>query len=359
MLVKSIWKQSMDHMKTAKEMLQTVPRSRIGFFPTPLHRLNNISNDLGVNLYIKRDDMTGVNLFGGNKVRKLEFLIGYAKEHGYDTVFTFGATQSNHAMETASMCNAQGLKSILYLVDLTEQKEERPKANLLLDMILGAEVHIIPANGREEAEADLEAEELCRKQVEQMEKEGHKCFVIPEGGANYIGSTGFINGYAEMLEQMAQLNEKPDYIFHATGTGGTLAGLAAGRALLESDASIYSVTVSPKELSHLEKVANIANESLRYIGSDKTVLPSDMHYELSYYGEGYEKPTKEATEAIQYLARKEGIIVDPVYTGKAFSGMLDCIRSEKIPQGSTVVFWHTGGATGIFAEPEIVGEIWK
>ena len=192
-----------------------------------------------------------------------------------------------------------------------------------------------------------------------MEKEGHKCFVIPEGGANYIGSTGFINGYAEMLEQMEQLNEKPDYIFHATGTGGTLAGLAAGRALLESDASIYSVTVSPKELSHLEKVANIANESLRYIGSDKTVLPSDMHYELSYYGEGYEKPTKEATEAIQYLARKEGIIVDPVYTGKAFSGMLDCIRSGKILQGSTVVFWHTGGATGIFAEPEIVGEIWK
>lgn len=346
-------------IQEAKEMIQTVPRSRNGFFPTPIHKLKNISNDLGVNLYIKRDDMTGVNLFGGNKVRKLEFLIGYAKEHGYDTVFTFGATQSNHAMETATMCNIEGLKCVLYLVDLTEQKEDVPKANLLLDMILGAEIHIVPANGREEAEADLEAEELCKKQVEQLEKEGHKCFVIPEGGANYIGSTGFINGYVEMMWQMKELNEKPDYIFHATGTGGTLAGLAAGRALLQSDALIYSVTVSPKQLSHLEKVAKIATESLHYIGSDKIVLPSDMHYEMSYFGEGYEKPTKAATEAIQYLARKEGIIVDPVYTGKAFSGMLDCVRSGKVPKGSTVVFWHTGGATGIFAEPEIVGSIWK
>lgn len=349
----------MNNTNEAKERLSNISRSRLGFFPTPLHKLKNISADLDVNLYIKRDDMSGVNLFGGNKVRKLEYLIGYAKKNGYDTVCTFGATQSNHAMETVSLCNVEGLKCILYLVDLTTNKEEIPKANLLLDRILGAEIHIIPANGREEAEADLEAEELCKKHVKKLEKEGHKCFIIPEGGANYIGSTGFANGYIEMIEQLEELHEIPEYIFHASGTGGTLAGLAAGRALIDSKALIYSVTVSPKDERHLEKVAKIANQSLQYIGSNKTINPSDMHYETSYYGEGYEKPTKEATEAIQYLARKEGIIVDPVYTGKAFAGMLDCIRKGIIPKGSTVVFWHTGGATGLFAEQEIVGDVWK
>ncbi len=173
-----------------------------------------------------------------------------------------------------------------------------------------------------------------------------------------MGAVGFIEGYVEFVEQTEALGIRPDYIFHGTGTGGTMAGLAAGKVLTGSDAEIISVQVSWKDEGYPERTESLANESLGLIGAAKQVKAArDIHTDQDYYLPGYEIPNEAASEAIRLLAEKEGLFIDPVYTGKAFAGMLDYIRKGKVPQGSNVVFWHTGGATALFAEKEILGRI--
>lgn len=343
----------------ARELLKRLPKAELGFFPTPLYRLNRLSAELDVNLYIKRDDFTGMNLFGGNKVRKLEYLMGDALAQGCEYVFTFGATQSNHAMQTVSACRRCGLKPVLYLVAIVKPDEDDIRSNLLLNKLMGAEIHIVElAEGETEAEADARSVELARAHQKRLEAEGHKCYEVPVGGASPIGSVGFIEGFVEFAEQAEAMQMHPDVIFHATGTGGTMAGLAAGKVLTGSDPTIISVNASFKDEGYPERTAGLANESLELIGAACRVEATrDIHTDLNYYLPGYEIPNEAATEAIRLLAEKEGLFIDPVYTGKAFAGMLDYIRSGKTPQGSNVVFWHTGGATALFAEKEILGEI--
>ncbi len=347
--------------KTYRELLNSQPKQRLSFLPTPLQRLDRLSDQLGVELYLKRDDMTGISQFGGNKIRKLEYLLGDAVSQGCDTVFTFGATQSNHAMQTATACRRLGLTPILYLVAVVEPSPEDLRSNLLLDQILGAEIHIIHIEeGETEEEAEDRAVLLAREQADHLEAEGHRCYLIPMGGANEIGSCGFVEGYLELQEQLEALRCSADFLFHAVGTGGTMAGLAAGRCLTGSETRIISVLVSPKGEDFPEKVEHIANGTLTRIGADPSCRvrrERDLTLERGYFGAGYEIPTEASSEAIRLLARTEGVLVDPVYTGKAFSGMLDYIRSGRIPRGSTVVFWHTGGATALFAEKSILGEI--
>lgn len=345
-----------------RKYLNTVPKQKLSFLPTPLHKLERLSEQTGVNIYMKRDDMTGVSQFGGNKIRKLEYLLGDAVAKGCDTVFTYGATQSNHAMQTVTACRRLGLTPILYLVAIVEPDEQDIRSNLLLDQILGAEIHVIKIrDGETEEEAEERSFAEAKEHMARLEAQGHRCYDIPMGGANGIGSAGFIEGYVELTEQLEALGIHADYLFHATGTGGTLAGLAAGHNLVHSDTRIISVNVSFKEQKHLKKVEAMANAALAYIGAESAAYPveaeRDLHYDLNYYLPGYEIPSEGASEAIRLLARTEGILVDPVYTGKAFAGMLDHIRTGKVPQGSTVVFWHTGGATALFAEKEILGDI--
>lgn len=342
-----------------KKYIESVPRKDIGFFPTPLHRLERLSEELGVNLFLKRDDLTGISLFGGNKVRKLEYLMGDAMEKGCDTVFTFGATQSNHAMQTVTACRRFGLTPILYLVAVVEPDEEDLRANMLLDRVLGAEIHIVSMKGMTEQEADEQAARQAEEHKKRLEAQGHKCYMVPMGGASPVGSVGFARGFVEMADQMEALAEQADFVFHSTGTGGTLAGLAAGKRMIDSSTSIISINVSPKPSSHHNKVAELANQTLEYLGCGKRVTAEELHFDQGYYAPGYEMPNAGGTEAIKLLAGKEGILLDPVYTGKGFAGMLDYIRTGKVPQGSTVVFWHTGGAVALFAEREIVGDIFQ
>ncbi|MDD5936857.1 MAG: D-cysteine desulfhydrase family protein [Clostridiales bacterium] len=339
------------------EKLAALPKVSLGFFPTPLHKLENISKDLGVNLYIKRDDFSGRNLFGGNKIRKLEYLLGDAKKQGCEYVFTYGATQSNHAMQTAAACRTVGLKPVLYLVAIVPVDENDIRSNLLLDQIFDAEIHIVSV---QEGETEEQAEErsfvMAAERQKELEAEGHKCYNVPMGGASYVGSTAFMGGYLELTKQMESFNLHADYLFHATGTGGTLAGLVAGKKAMESDTEIVSVNVSAKDDSYLIHVADLANEALDHLGLDTRIDGfKDLHTDLNYYAPGYEIPNERAKIAIKYLASMEGLLVDPVYTGKAFAGLLDYIRTGKVKQGSTVVFWHTGGATALFAEKSIVG----
>lgn len=343
----------------ARKLLERLPKAELGFFPTPFYRLDRLSEELGVNLYMKRDDFTGMNLFGGNKVRKLQYLIGDAAARGCEYVFTFGATQSNHAMQTVSACRRCGLKPVLYLVAVVEPDEEDLRSNLLLDKIMGAEIHIVRMEpGEEEADAEERSVQMAREHMKRLEAEGHPCYEVPMGGASPVGSVGFIEGYVEFMEQTAAVGLHPDYVFHATGTGGTMAGLVAGKVLTGSDARVISINVSWKDDGYPKRTEGLANESLALIGAEETVdARQDIHTDPNYYLPGYEIPNEPAAEAIRLLAEKEGLFIDPVYTGKGFAGMLDYIRTGKTPQGSNVVFWHTGGATALFAEKEILGAI--
>ena len=334
--------------------LSTLPRAALGFFPTPFHRAENLSRELGIDLWIKRDDLTGMSLFGGNKVRKLEYVLGEARARGCDTVVSYGATQSNCAMQVATACRRLGMRPILYLVAIVEPAELR--ANLLLDYVLDAEVHLVPLNGGTEEEAEEEAVRLGRAHMARLEGEGHICCEVPMGAAQPLGSAGFIGGWAELLDQCRGQGIAPDYLFLGTGTGGTLAGLAAGRKLMGGP-EIVAVNVSPTDEGYPARTAALGTRALRAIGSDETLRPEDFRTDLGYYGAGYEAPAPAATAAIRRLARTEGILVDPVYTGKALSGLIDYAEQGKIPRGSTVVFWHTGGATALFAEPEMVGPV--
>jgi L-cysteate sulfo-lyase len=342
-----------------RRLLQSQPKVKIGFFPTPLHKLDSLSEELGVNLYIKRDDMTGISLFGGNKVRKLEYLLGDAIAQGCDTIITFGATQSNHAMQTVTACCKYGLKPILYLVAYVEPLDDDLRSNLLLDKIMGAEIHIISMKDRTEEEAHALSLKLAEQRRSELKTEGHKCYTIPGGGANNIGSSGFVAGFVEMDQQMKEIGQHADYVFHSTGTGGTLAGLVAGKVLTDSDTSIISISVSEKSDDYRRNTAILATDTLTYLGSDKIVSEENLHIDQNYYKPGYEIPNEGSINAIQLLARKEGIFLDPVYTGKGFAGMLDYIRTGKVHKGSTIVFWHTGGGTALFAEKDMVGDVTK
>lgn len=347
-------------VEEAKNLLARLPRTSLGFYPTPLHKLERLSAELGVNIYLKRDDLSGVSTFGGNKMRKLEYLLGDALAQGADTVFTYGATQSNHAMQTVAAACKCGLHPVLYLVSVVEPDKETLRANLLLDYIYGAEVHIVQMEpGEEEADAEARSFAMGAEHVERLRAEGKHPYDVPMGGASPVGSVGFAGGFVELEEQCAAAGIKPDYLYHASGTGGTLAGLAAGRALLGADMRIVSVAVSPKDEGYEARTADLANRALGVIGAsnDVRVSAEDLQVERGYFAPGYEIPNEWGNGAIRRLARTEGVLMDTVYSGKAFGGLLDHIERGIVPQGSTVVFWHTGGATALFSEPQIIGDL--
>ncbi|MCI5448783.1 MAG: D-cysteine desulfhydrase family protein [Coriobacteriaceae bacterium] len=347
-------------VEEAKNLLARLPRTNLGFYPTPLHKLERLSAELGVNIYLKRDDLSGVSTFGGNKMRKLEYLLGDALAQGADTVFTYGATQSNHAMQTVAAACKCGLHPVLYLVSVVEPDKETLRANLLLDYIYGAEVHIVQMEpGEEEADAEARSFAMGAEHVERLRAEGKHPYDVPMGGASPVGSVGFAGGFVELKEQCASAGIKPDYLYHASGTGGTLAGLAAGRALLGADMRIVSVAVSPKDEGYEARTADLANRALGVIGAshDVRVSADDLQVERGYFAPGYEIPNEWGNAAIRRLARTEGVLMDTVYSGKAFGGLLDHIKRGLVPQGSTVVFWHTGGATALFSEPQIIGDL--
>lgn len=347
-------------MDSLRLLISNKPKSKLGFFPTPLYKLENLSKILNINLFIKRDDFSGMSLFGGNKIRKLEYLMGDAITKGCDTVFTYGATQSNHAMQTVTACRRLGLNPVLYLIAYVEPDEADIRSNMLLDRILGAEIHIVKSkDGETERDTETRCFAMGKDHAAYLEKQGHLCYNIPLGGASPIGSSAFIGGYLEMMDQCEEMGIKPDYIFSATGTGGTLAGLTAGRCLLSSKAKIVAIAVSDKKPDYEEHCAQLANKSLEWLGSGERISSDFFTVDRNYFAPGYEQPNAMATEAIRLLARTEGLLIDPVYTGKAFAGLLGHIREKQVAPGSTVIFWHTGGATALFAEKEILGELSK
>lgn len=343
--------------KPLSEKLRSIPRIELGFFPTPLYKLDKLSEELGVHLYIKRDDLTGKNNFGGNKTRKLEYLLGAAKEDKCAYVLTYGATQSNHAMQTVWTAVSNGFKPVLYLVAVVKPDEER-KANLLLDAIYDAEVHLVDIReGESYADAAERSRLLAKERMNQIMLAGASCYDIPAGGANAVGTLGYISCMNEIYSQTTHSGITFDYLYHATGSGGTMAGLVAGQKVLGLKTIIKSVATLETAADYEERMAQLAVDSLALLGLDELVQKSDFHVEKNFYAPGYEKPSPAATKAIKRLAKTEGILLDPVYTGKAFSALLHDIQQGLIEPGCDVLFLHTGGVSTLFAEKEIIGDI--
>jgi D-cysteine desulfhydrase len=311
----------------------------LGFFPTPLHRLKNLSEKYTpYHIFIKRDDQTGL-ASGGNKTRKLEYLIREALDKGCDTVITAGAQQSNHCRQTAAACAIANLKCHLLLGGTAPEKYN---GNLLLSDLLGAQIHFTGENRKGE---DIES--LKNK----LELDGKKPFVIPYGGSNITGALGFVNAVRELKTQLIDQNLKIDYLFFASSSGGTQAGLTLGNDLYHLNMTLIPIGIDKDEtqgLSLEKMVLMLVNEGKLLLNIKKEYTPKDVKINNDYNEAGYGVITKNEKVALKELAQNEGILLDPVYTGRAFYAMLNYLNEKKLPSDANILFWHTGGLPANF-----------
>ena len=322
--------------------LSRFPRVRLAHLPTPLEALPRLSGHLdGPNLYIKRDDCTGLAT-GGNKTRKLEFLMAEAIQEKADTVITQGAVQSNHARQTAAAAARLGMECELLFENRVQDPDDAylNSGNVLLDRLLGANMHHYPkATDMNQAMSDF-AEELRRK--------GKRPYIIPGGGSNPVGALGYVNCALELLAQANDQGLVIDHLVHATGSTGTQAGLIVGLKAMHSGIPLLGIGVNaPKELQE-ENVYKLAVETADYVGAAGCVQRDDVVANCDYVGEGYGITTDSMKEAVSLLARLEGILADPVYSGKGLAGMFDLIKKGYFRKGENIVFLHTGGSAGLF-----------
>ena len=315
---------------------------------TPIDYLKNLSRELGSEIYVKRDDLTGVAI-GGNKVRKLEFLLGDALSKGCDTIITTGAIHSNHALETAAAAKKLGLDVILVL---RGEKTAIPKGNYLLDKLIGADVRIFNVSTGKETIPIME------KIAQELKNNGKKPYIIPTGGATPIGTLGYIKCALEIVEQEKELGLSFDYIVHATSSGGTQAGLTLGFHLIKPTTKVLGIGVGDPRTELIESVWELINSTAKLLGVKHSLTREYIeNHTISGYGfGGYGKITKEVVDTIKYVGSLEGLILDPIYTGKAMYGLIDLLKKKVIPKGSTVLFIHTGGMTSIFQYDHIIRE---
>jgi L-cysteate sulfo-lyase len=334
--------------------LKDLARVSLSFLPTPLEPMPALSSHLGgPKIWIKRDDMTGLAT-GGNKARKLEFLMADALENGADTVLTFGAVDSNHCRMTAAAARKLGLESFLVLSGL---KSDRLDGNLLLDEIFGSQYLFLP-DFNDPSRFD-EMRLAVFNIVQDLTEQGRNVYMIPPGGSTPLGDVGYYVCAVELFEQARELGFRIDHIFTAMGTGGTHAGLLAGVKCLDMPSKVFGIAVN-KEGSlddlGLPPVEVIVGEICELIGEEPNATPDDVIIDYSYYGKAYGVPTPECIEAIKLVARAEGILLDPTYTGKTMAGLIDMIQNGRFGKDENIVFMHTGGYPGIFPHGEAFRE---
>lgn len=326
--------------------LAKFPRLSFAHLPTPLEPMKRLTEHLaGPRLWIKRDDCTGLST-GGNKTRKLEFLMADALKQGADTVITQGATQSNHARQTAAIAARLGMECHLLLEDRTGSNEENYNlnGNVLLDRLHGATVSKRPGG------ADMQAE--MEQLADSLRQDGKKPYVIPGGGSNPVGALGYANAALEILYQATGMGLDIASVVHATGSAGTQAGLVAGFKALGGQVPVLGIGVrAPKEKQE-ESVFNLARRTADHIGLGDIIERSDVAANCDYVGAGYGLPTPGMVEAVGLLARTEGILLDPVYSGKGMDGLIDLVRKGHFDKDSDVVFLHTGGSAALFGYPD-------
>jgi D-cysteine desulfhydrase family pyridoxal phosphate-dependent enzyme len=314
---------------------KSLPRVSLARLPTPVQELPRLSRRLGRSLWIKRDDLTGLAL-GGNKTRKLEFLCADALGRGADTLVTVGAPQSNHCRQTAAAAAALGLRCVLVL---TGDPRPADTGNLLIDDLVGAE---LAWAGERPRDAALE-ETLSREQAA-----GRKPYRIPYGGSNPLGAASYALAMGELKEQGLQ----PDRIVFASSSGGTQTGMLVGALQFGFPGRIQGVSVDLRSEPLREKIHALAGETLSAAGADGAIPKESILVDDRFLGRGYGNVDSLEREAIRLFARTEGILLDPVYTGRAAGGLLEMIRRDEIPSGESILFWHTGGTPALWAYSE-------
>ncbi len=331
---------SMEWSSVSDRLFARLPRVSLGIHPTPLHPLPRLREHLGGDkktprLLIKRDDLNGVAL-GGNKLRKLEWLLGDAREQNCDTLVTAGAAQSNHCRLTAAVAAMHGLSAHLCL---RGPEPERRTGNLILDDWLGATLHFAAPGENVSALMETVADDLRAA--------GRKPYIIPIGGSNAVGAVGYAAAAGELAAQCPDAT----HIVVATGSGGTQAGLEIGVRLRNTSAHLLGVGVAePDTVSWNVDVARLADAVAERLGVDIRLAPDEIECPMDWMGQHYAAPTPECAVALELLARREGIFVDPVYSGKALAALIDWVRQGRFAPTDTVVFWHTGGVPALFAE---------
>jgi L-cysteate sulfo-lyase len=317
-----------------------IPRFSLGHWPTPLEELPRFSEAAGgPRIVIKRDDQTGLAT-GGNKTRALEFLVGDALAQGADTLVTAGSAQSNHARQTAAAAARYGLRRDLVL---RGQGPPDVNGNLLLDHVLGAHIHW---------SGDQPLGQVMRQVSDELRAAGRRPYTVPYGGSNELGILGYVAGIEELVTQIVQREIDLDRIVIASASGGQQAGLVLGKRALGLDIEITGIATEKRRADALSFMLELATSAATCLGLDLAFQESDFELLEAYLRQGYATPGEAEREAIQLLASTEGILVDPVYTGRALAGMLDLIRRDVIGPDETICFWHTGGMAGLFAWSE-------
>ena len=310
--------------------IEDFPRIPLAVLPTPIQKLENISRILGTNVYIKRDDMTGIGL-GGNKVRKLEFLLADAKNKGAEIVFTTGGAQSNHAMLTAACCKKLGMTPILIL---KKRGVTDRKGNILLEYLMNTDVRFLDTS---------DSADVYREMDRVGQESGKVYYKIPTGGSNALGALGYVNCVKEISEQT---DIKFDYICCAEGSGGTHAGVAMGTKLFMPDTKVIGMMVDTDPFEEI--TTNIMKGLAELLELDFVPTVDDVHL-VDVCGEGYAIASPEGNAAIRMMAENEGLFLDPVYTGKAFGGLIKMAREGKFGPDDNILYLYSGGAGGLFA----------
>jgi len=324
--------------KRALDALAVVPRVPLAHYPTPIEELTRLRAALGggPRLLVKRDDAISFG-FGGNKVRKVELVVAQALAEGADTLITTGGAQSNHARATAAAAARLGLKCVLVL---NGARPARPTANALLDSLFGAELHYVQ---RREDRAPTMSEIAAR-----LRAEGRRPVEIPLGASTPLGALGLARAVGELV----QAETLPDVIVHSTSSGGTQSGLVAGCVLHGTGTRVVGISADTPAGEMQRIVATLLSGIADRLGVDAGVFPDEQHIEVDdrFVGDGYGVPTPASREAADLLARTEALVVDQTYTAKAMAGLIGWIREGRFAGSETVLFWHTGGQVGVFAE---------
>lgn len=337
------------HAQQALHKLQALPRRALGQWPTALQPLQRISARTGgPQIWIKRDDCTGLAT-GGNKTRKLEFLLGDALAQGCDTLISQGALQSNHARQVAAAGAAAGTPVHLVLTDAVPGRsaDYARLGNIQLCRLLGAQVQVLAG--------DADADQHCAALAQQLQAQGAKPYVIPMGGSNGLGALGYAVAFTELHAQMQALGAPLDAVVLATGSGGTQAGLVLGAALQGWQGRIHGVSVSPDYVLATQRIDKALAEAAQLLGLPADALRGQpLHVDEAFKGPHYGVPNAATHQALELAARQEGVLLDPVYSGKGFAGLLAACAPGGVLHGArNVVFVHTGGAAALGAYPEV------
>jgi D-cysteine desulfhydrase len=321
----------------------------LAHLPTPVRKLERLTKAWGgPQIYIKRDDLTGCCL-SGNKVRKLEFVVAEALARGADTLITCGGIQSNHARATAGVAARMGMNTFLVLKGKPTGDWE---GNLFLDRLLGAEFTFITQ------EAYAHVDEIMTEVAERLQKEGRRCYIIPEGASYDIGYFGYVRASEEIVHQMIEMNVEMDYIVTATGSGGTLGGLVLGKRFFGFKAQPVGFNVNHTAGYFQDRIGDVISRMISKYGWTIDIKREEIDCIDGYVGAGYALSRPEELALITQVARMEGVVLDPVYTGKAMFGLRDQIRQGRFKKKENVLFLHTGGIYGTFPKGRDFAKIW-